>query len=122
MKTCENFKREFSGFMQSNSSLINSITNAIDQTRFQDELSEFHFDLASDLKGVLGSDAANECADSDEFIDAALDDVDYWVTANISNIGQLKDSVGLSLWLSGLNVGPLIWAKYFTPSKSPILH
>lgn len=105
MDICSDFSMEFSAFKVTHAALIASLTAAFVSPASSSEFSDFHFELASDLKGFLGSKAANACSDDEEDQDAAISEAEAWVTDNVSNAGGNDETVALCLWLRGLRAG-----------------
>lgn len=63
--------------------------------------SDTHWDLISDMKGVLGTSAANASTDDEDDQETAISKAEEWVTDNCSGKG-VEEDVAMALWLRGL--------------------
>lgn len=119
MQVTTDFESNYSVFKATHTELIASIADAIDAKGVSETFSEFHYDLASNLKGILGAQAANASSDVADEQEEAISSAEQWVTDNISNGADTKDTVALALWLNGLDVGQKTLAE-FLPERAPV--
>ena len=91
----------FAEFCRDNVVLINSLSGDGAHIR-----SMSHWALVDEMKGVLGSAAANDSTDDEEQQDQALGAADRWVSAELSDAGPEGD-VAMALFLKGTVDGTL---------------
>lgn len=99
------YQRKMAEFKLANATLIASLCETLKPKEMSQAISEFHFELSDDLKGVLGSEGANASSDDDGDQENAIAAAEEWVTDNVSNDGDLEDTVALALWLKGMDEG-----------------
>ena len=62
---------------------------------------ENHWDLIEDMKGRLGTKAANDAGPDDAAQIAAMEEAEDWVTKNLSHQASPQVDVAMALWLLG---------------------
>lgn len=95
----EEFKEKFAAFKIQYALLISKLESERNNAVNADPLDEMFLDSVSDLKGQLGTSAANGCSDDEEEQEVAIDFVESWVSE--SNL----DQVPLILWMRGIEQG-----------------
>lgn len=86
---------QFLQFKNSNAAAIENLVLKIGEIA-----EEAHWDLIDEMKGHLGSEAANGSSEDDKDQDEAISRAETWVTANCSD-GGIKEDVAMALWLRG---------------------
>lgn len=61
---------------------------------------EAHWELVEDMKGRMGSDAANNCSDDEDAQEDAICKAEDWVSDNCSSQTERNDAA-MALWLLG---------------------
>jgi hypothetical protein len=62
---------------------------------------ETHWELIEDMKGCLGSAAANEAGSDENTQIKAIEEAEDWVTNNLSHQCSPQVDVAMALWLLG---------------------
>ncbi len=62
---------------------------------------ENHWDLIEDMKGRLGTKAANDAGPDEEAQIQAMEEAEDWVTKNLSHQASPQVDVAMALWLLG---------------------
>ena len=73
-----------------------------------------HWELIDEMKGVLGSEAANNSTDSEQDQENAISSAEEWVSNNCSS-GGLEEDVSMALWLRGFIAGE----EFLMSKKAP---
>jgi hypothetical protein len=86
---CKNFQLEKSQCAAMIAALEGTLTSVA--------VCDFFYDLTDELKGILGSQAAN-MTDTAALQEQAISECEQWVASNLS---PEEDMVALTLWLNG---------------------
>lgn len=90
---------QFLQFKQSNAVAIKKIVSKIGAIA-----EDAHWNLIDDMKGYLGSEAANGSSEDDDDQDNAISSAETWVTDHCSD-GGIEEDVAMALWLRGTSDG-----------------
>jgi hypothetical protein len=93
------FQSDIAAFRGTYATVIDELEAAVSAS--DNDLSDFFWDQIAELKGHLGMEAANTCADNGA--DEAIDGIEAWVTDNISNTE--KYDIPVTLWMHGIEHG-----------------
>lgn len=90
-----NFKERMAAFQVENAVLISVLEKEADGN----SLDDLYWDAVSDLKGELGSEAANNASDDSGAQENAISSVEAWVSNNSPT------TIPLILWIKGVETG-----------------
>jgi hypothetical protein len=93
------FKIEFQEFQIENAGAITLMEKTIATHGGGDALSQFFWEMVTDLKGILGAAAASDCTGRDYAKKGAASAAESWVGRNTPAL------VPLALWMRGVEVG-----------------
>lgn len=112
------FRKFTEAFEADHESEINRITSAIDEIGY-DAAGDYLADLMDDLRGVLGSEAAN-LLDDEEEQEAAISAAEEWVGDNVANQGS-REAALAALFLNGCSSTDKICVRIRGMSARPSL-
>src|SRR5574337_1436308 len=87
---------EFAAFQRRHSAAIENLLQASDAATVRDA----HWDLVDELKGALGSRAANDSSDDACDQERRISEAESWVADNVSQAGDAA-TVAIAAWLYG---------------------
>ena len=95
----QSFKANFDIFCQENADQFDLLETALARCNNPHVLEELYDECADDLKGILGSNAANKSSDRKSDQDNAISFCESWISNNeLSNIGVI-------CWIQGRKEG-----------------